>query len=589
DREAGVAQVAQVDIVLEVGQTSESVTVSAAGAELIDTSSAAVSGKIVSQLVDNLPLNGRNFFDLAVTLPNVSLQSLGTQISMGSFSQNAVFGTSQANPIFRSSGIFAAGNRDSAVNVTIDGVNVQSSNYGTTNPQQPPSAIEEVKIQVSGMNAEFGYGVASVNVITKSGSNRFHGLAYEYLRNEKLDANYFFSNLANQGRQPYRQNQFGGAAGGPVVPNKLFFFAAYEGLRVRQSTFSIETVPPDDLRNGDFSAFRPPGPNGAFLATPTIYNPYRFDPATGMRQPFPGNKIPLGPTALCAPRPTCVDPVALKFLQQYVARSNAAIDGIPRLIGDTRQQLDQDQGILRVDWVKSSNTRIYGRFSHLVAPTIGSGLQSLEGLSQNGNDWVASAHWTQVMSSSAVNDLTIGFARPNWYYGRDLNVPDVSADIGLTNTSALTGGPSFGGTGYTLNPSLTFVLEATDNIYQIGDDLTKILGKHNLKFGFQGIERRFYFPIQAQDKGFFNFSSVFTEACPAGNAACEAALRSSGQDRGGNAFASYLLGASLNGLFQLNGALYAGHKRYYGAYAQDSWRVSTRLTLNYGLRYDYWS
>jgi hypothetical protein len=146
NRMAGVAQVAQVDIALQMGQTSESVTVSAAGAELIDTSSAAVSGTIVAKLVENLPLNGRNFFDLAVTLPNVSLQGIGTQISMGAFSQNAVFGTSVANPIFRSSGIFAAGNRDSSVNVTIDGVNVQSSNYGTTNPQQPPSTIEEVEI-----------------------------------------------------------------------------------------------------------------------------------------------------------------------------------------------------------------------------------------------------------------------------------------------------------------------------------------------------------------------------------------------------------------------------------------------------------
>src|SRR5947208_13258912 len=105
DRVAGVAQVAQVDITLQVGQITESVTVSAAGAELIDTSSAAVSGTIVSKLVGNLPLNGRNFFDLAVTLPNVSLQGIGTQISMGAFSQNAVFGTSVANPIFRSSGI----------------------------------------------------------------------------------------------------------------------------------------------------------------------------------------------------------------------------------------------------------------------------------------------------------------------------------------------------------------------------------------------------------------------------------------------------------------------------------------------------
>src|SRR5690349_160833 len=143
DRVARVAQIAQVDVVLQVGDTNQSVTVSAANAELIDTSSAAVSGTIVSKLVDNLPLNGRNFFDLAVTLPNVSLQSLGTQVSMGSASQNFVFGTSPASPIFRASGLFPAGNRDSSVNVTFDGVNDLSSNYGTTNPQQPPSSIEE--------------------------------------------------------------------------------------------------------------------------------------------------------------------------------------------------------------------------------------------------------------------------------------------------------------------------------------------------------------------------------------------------------------------------------------------------------------
>ncbi|MFN0166574.1 MAG: carboxypeptidase regulatory-like domain-containing protein [Bryobacteraceae bacterium] len=588
DRVARVAQVAQVDVSLQVGQASESVTVSAAGAELIDTSSAATSGTIVTKLVENLPLNGRNFFDLAVTLPNVSLQGIGTQISMGSFSQNAVFGTSVANPIFRSSGIFAAGNRDSSVNVSIDGVNVQSSNYGTTNPQQPPSAIEEVKIQVSGMNAEFGYGVASVNVITKSGSNRLHGEVYEFLRNEKLDSNYFFANLAGQRRRPYRQNQFGGAAGGPILANKLFFFAAYEGMRVRQSTFTIATVPPDELRNGDFSAFRTPQAGGTFGPTPTIYNPYRFNAVTGLREPFPGNRIPIGPTTLCAPRPSCVDPVSYKFLQDYVARSNAVVDGIPRLIGDTRQRLNQDQGVLRVDWVKSVNTRVYGRFSRMVSPSVGTGLQSLEGLQQDGKDHVAAVHWTQLISPTTVNDFTVGFARPNWYYGRDLTVPDVSAAIGLRNTSGLRGGPSFGGTGYGMNASLTFVLVATDNIFQLGDDFTKVIGRHNLKFGFQGIERRFYFPIQAQDKGSFNFSSIFTEACPAGRAACETALRDSARDRGGNAFASYLLGASLNGLFQLNGAEYMGHKRYYGAYAQDSWRVSIRLTLNYGLRYDYW-
>lgn len=589
NRVAQVTQTAQVDVALQVGETSESVTVSAAGAELINTTSAEISGTIDTKLVQNLPLNGRNFFDLAVTLPHVSLQSLSPQASFAAFSANAVFGANQTSPIFRQSGIFAAGNRDSATNVSVDGVNIQSSVYRQATPQTPPSAIQEVKIHVSGMNAEFGNGVAAVNVITKGGANDFHGEVYHYLRNEKTDANFFFNNLNARRRNPYRQNQFGGALGGPIIRNKVFFFGAYEGLRVRQSSFSFVTAPPDELRSGDFSQFRPAGPGGTFLPTPTIYNPYRRDPVTGLRQPFPGNRIPLGPTDLCAPRPTCVDPVTLKFLQDFVPRTNTTIDGIPRFAGDSRQIIDSDQGVIRIDWAKSEKDRIYGRWSRTVAPSTNQPIESLAGLSQNGRDMSATLHWTRVVGASLVNDVLIGYARPYWLYSKDLATPDVASAIGLRNSSSLGGSPSFSATGYNMNASLSFYLEGTDNIYQLGDDLTYIRGRHNFKFGGQGIERRFYYPSQSNDKGSFSFSPVYTAACPDGNAACTAARQAGGLDLGGNAFASYLLGAPTNMLFQLNNAIYRGHKRYYGFYAQDSWRLNRRLTLNLGLRYEHWT
>ena len=589
NRVAQVTQSAQVDVMLEVGETSESVTVSAEGAELISTTTAEVAGTIESQLVNTIPLNGRNFFDLATFLPHVSLQNLGPQMSFAGFSQNPVFGNGQNNPIFRSSGIFAAGNRDSGTNVSIDGVNIQSSVYRQAAPEQPPSAIQEVKIHVSSMNAEFGNGVAAVNVITKSGSNQFHGEAYDYLRNDKFDANYFFNNLNARGKSPYRQNQFGGALGGPVLHNKLFFFAAYEGLRIRQSSLAIIGPPPVELRNGDFSNFHPPGPGvGVFLPTPTIYNPYRFDPKTGLRQPFPGNKIPLGLTDLCAPRPACVDPVALKFLQNYVLLPNTVIDGIPRYVGFSRQVLDSDQGLTRVDWAKSASSRVYGRYSRTISPSANVSVESLAGLSQNSLDQNAALHWTKIVSASTVNDLMLGYARPYWLYAKDVNAPDAAPVIGLLNTSQLGGGPSFSN-GYNMNSSLSFYLEGTDNIYQIGDDITQVRGRHSLKFGFQAIERRFYYNNQSNDKGSFTFTPAFTAACPAGSAACDMARQATGLDAGGNAFASYLLGLPLSGLFQLNAAPYRGYKRYYGGYAQDSWRVSGKLTLNYGLRYEYWA
>jgi hypothetical protein len=590
NRVAQVSQTAQVDFTLQIGETTESVTVSAEGAELLSTSSAEVAGTIENRLVQELPLNGRNFFDLAVTLPHVALQHLSPQSSFAAFSANAVFGANQTSPIFRQSGIFAAGNRDSATNVSIDGVNIQSSVYRQATPQTPPSAIQEVKIHVSSMNAEFGNGVAAVNVITKSGSNEYHGELYYYLRNEKTDANYFFNNLASREKNPFRQNQFGGAAGGPLWRNKLFFFGAYEGFRVRQSSFSFVTVPPDDLRNGDFSTFRPPGAGGTFLPTPTIYNPYRRNATTGLREPFPGNRIPLGPTDLCAPKPSCVDPVALKFLQDYVPRANTTIDGIPRFAGDARQVIDSDQGILRLDWAKSEKDRLYGRFSRTVAPSSSLPIENLAGLSQNGQDMSASVHWTRVISTNLVNDLLAGYARPYWLYSKDLATPDVAAAIGLLNSSGLGGSPGFGGTGYSMNSSLSFYLEGTDNLYQLGDDLTYTRGSHNFKFGGQVIERRFYYGSQSNDKGSFTFSPVYTRACPDGNTACSAAAEAAGitLNSTGNAFASYLLGAPTNILFQLNNANFRGHKRYYGFYAQDSWRLSKRLTLNIGLRYEHW-
>jgi len=586
NRVAQVTQSAQVDVRLEVGEASEAVTVSAAGAELLSTSTAEISGTIDSRLVNQIPLNGRNFFDLATMLPHVSLQNNGSQLSFAGFASNAVLGNNTATPLFRPTGIFSAGNRDSATNVSIDGVNIQSSVYRQATIQEPPSAIEEVKIHVSSTNAEVGNGVAAVNVITKSGSNQFHGEAYEFLRNEKLDANYFFNNLSGKGKSAYRQNQYGGALGGPAIKDKLFFFAAYEGLRVRQTTLATLTPPPSDIRTGDYSNFHPPGAGtGVFLPTPTIYNPYAYDPNTGIRQPFPDNKIPLGPTGLCAPRPTCADPVTLKFLQDYVLQPNTVIDGIQRYVGPSRQILDSDQGLFRIDFSQSSTSRIYGRYGKTLAPSATASPESLAGLAQNSRDQNTAVHWTKVISASTVNDVMLGYARPYWIYAKDINVPDVGKAIGLKNTSGLGGGPGFS-TGYSMNSSLSFYLEGTDNIYQISDDLTHIRGRHSFKFGFQVIERRFYYNNQSNDKGSFSFTQAATAMCPDGAAGCAGMNTAS---KGGNQFASYLLGLSLNAVFQLNAAPYRGNKRYYGAYAQDSWRVNQKLTLNYGLRYEYWS
>ncbi len=363
NRVAEVTESAQVDFVLQLGEASQLVTVSAEGAELITTASTEIGSTISANLVENIPLNGGDFFALASVMPYVSMQNFTSQFTQAANSQNLTLGLNNSNPMWRDSGIFAAGSRDSATNTSIDGLNVQSARYGQTAPQQPPEAIEEMRVHVSSMNAEFGYGVGAVNIITKGGSNQIHGSLYEYFRNDALDANGFFANTAGRAKSPWRQNQFGGTAGAPVIKNKLFFFVTYEGLRVRESQFSSGVQPPPaDIRTGDFSNFHP---NGANTPVPTIFDPFNYNSTTGLRTPFPGNKIPQNR----------FDPVTAAFLNNWVELPNTTLNGQATYIGNGKQTLDEDQGLARVDYTRGSNTRIYGRFGTMISPGTNYGVE----------------------------------------------------------------------------------------------------------------------------------------------------------------------------------------------------------------------
>ncbi|MBM3740444.1 MAG: hypothetical protein FJW39_32230 [Acidobacteria bacterium] len=194
-----------------------------------------------------------------------------------------------------------------------------------------------------------------------------------------------------------------------------------------------------------------------------------------------------------------------------------------------------------------------------------------------------------MVSASTVADTTLGYARSKWFLGRITGVPDVAAEIGIKNTPPIGGGPIFAGSGFNLNqPAQTF-LDATENLYQLGQDATHVRGRHSLKFGGQLINRRLYYPRDPNNKGQFTFTRRYSNACPAGRADCTAALRATGRDDGGLPFADFLLGTASNVLFQQNSAPYHAHRLYGGLYVQDSWRATTRLTVNIGLRYEHWT
>ena len=433
-------------------------------------------------------------------------------------------------------------------------------------------------MQTASANAEFGYGASAVNVITKNGTNDFHGEVFWQHRNDNLDANDFFTNLAGGELPEYKRNKFGATLGGPIIKDKLHFFSNYEGSRLRQSVQGSAAVPSAEVRKGDLSNYRPLQPGGGLGPTPTIYNPYDYDSKTGLRRPFSGNKIPSN----------LLDP-AMQGLLKYTALPNTVIDGIPSFSGRRGTTIDENQYSNRIDWSRSTNTTVHGRYTYAEREAVGGGLLALQGESTPTSTHSSVINWTQLLSPTLVNDLSVSYSRTKWGIGRlTQGVADISKEIGLANTSRLPGSPGVSVPDFAVATSSDYLWDPTQNTYQIKDDFSITRGKHGFKFGAHITERRMYFLKEGSDKGSFGFDNIFTRACPIGNEVCEQARVAAGLDVGGLGFADLLLGAAFRDFVQVRPVTWHGFQRYYGFYAQDTWQVTSRLTINLGLRYEHW-
>ena len=259
--ELEVNQIARIDFVMEPGALSETVQVMDS-APLLESNTSSVGQVIETKAVSDLPLNGRNFAQLAILGPGVTGVGYAASGTIGS-------GT-RPDDMRPGTELFSNGNREQSNNFMLDGVDNNFRRNGLITLRPSVEAVREFKIQTNLFQAEQGRNPgATINVITKSGSNLFHGSAYEFFRNSQLDAKNFFAKPGSAKPQ-YQQNQFGASAGGPIRHDKLFFFADYEGYRKRQGTFaSVNTVPTAAVRNGDFSAVRP------------VFNPFSVRPAPG--------------------------------------------------------------------------------------------------------------------------------------------------------------------------------------------------------------------------------------------------------------------------------------------------------------------
>jgi hypothetical protein len=571
--QVNVEAAVRVDVGLEVGDVNQSVEVTAA-APLLQTENTSLSQVVQSRSVQELPLNGRNVLNLVQIVPGVVPQGS----SDGSLTGKNVF----AGGNFQIGG--GTANQSAAY---YDGVPMNDT-YGNIVAIIPSQdAVSEFRVQTNSNSAEFGrYTGGVINIASRSGSNDFHGTLYEFHRNKVLNASNFFANATGAGKPPFVQNQFGGTVGGPVVKDKIFFFAGYEGFRQRQGNLFRLTVPTADMLRGDFSNYR----NAAGDVIP-IYDPLTQCGAHGnaacpagvtdQRTPFPNNIIPanrINPIARrLADFPIWGAPTGPgdPFTQNFNFARNASTGG------------DNDQLNFRGDFNISDKQRLLARYtrwksSNLPVDVYGNGQRNGDPFSPESftTDHAVLAD-TYTLSSTSILDVRAGFMR--WYYNRTpgnlgIDLVDqfgfpsyynqLEAIDGVTPLNTI---PGIGATGY--NFISTGLLAARDNTYTLTPTLTQIIGRHTLKFGGELRRADINYFQNNNPTGSFQFTNVFTSR----NALNPGAT--------GSPIASFLLGYPATANTQTS-PFTAGSIRYQGYFINDTFQVNRKLTLNLGVRWE---
>ena len=400
-----VNQIARIDVSSKLGETTQTVESHRRRPAPADGNAGHRRYDFVDE-TDQLPLNGRNFASLTLLIPGA------VSTSPGAMNTVARFQGSGSRPQVN-------GNREQTNNFILDGVDINQSMDNQIGYQPNVDALEEVKVVTGNAGAEFGnVGGASVVMSIKSGTNEFHGNVFEFLRNDKLDANGFFNNRNNVKKQALRQNIFGGTFGGPIKRNKMFFFVDYEQTERRISGPATATVAPAAWRNGDLSQF-------LNLATPTIIR----DPATGTsagtRTPFPNNQIPVA--RFSQPARFLFGNPSLYPLANNIGTGNLGITG--NYIGGTRNFLSNKQGDAKVDYRLNEKDNLMFRYSKGVYDTYGS--QAALPINMPGGNfgptWSLVSSWTRTWSPTLVSDNRFSYS----LIGIDDRVIDWSGQLGL--------------------------------------------------------------------------------------------------------------------------------------------------------------
>jgi hypothetical protein len=572
-------QRARVDFQMQVGRISETVEV-AARAPLLESQSSSLGTVIGQQFIGELPLNGRNFVTLALLTPGVNGagSSVGGTIMSGTRPDDRRPGTE----------IFSNGNRENSNNFLYDGVDNNDRLTLSIVLRPGVDAIREFKVQTNLYSADLGRNSgAVVDVVSKSGTNDIHGSVFEFLRNSAMDARNFF-NAKGTPFPTFRYNQFGFSLGGPVVVpkyngrNKTFWFVDYEGFRRNLQQFLTGTIPTAGIRNGDFSG----EPN-------RIYDPLstRPDPARAgsfVRDPFPNNTIPRDRW----------DPVTAKLLTAYPLPLTSGI--VNNYSTNLSQTQNWNQGDVRLDHQFTPNDNFFARWSiqhtETVTPYTFPAVQ-IPGVSKPvglGNEdsfagpafnpvQHAVASYTKVLSPRLINDLRVGFNRFVLNYTAEGAVDggDLGNELGVKNSnthplqSVL---PIFSPSGYIgTGHSRSLPIFRRENTFQYMDNMTFTVGAHTLKWGANFTRRQITEYQTNRGNGRFNFSPAFTDS------------RGAVAGASGNSMASFILGYAT--LIEQDFTLaWTGQRGWEtGLYFADDYHLTKKLTINLGMRWEYYS
>ena len=554
DLELQIQQTARVDFTLQIGQSTQVVEVTA-GAPLLNTENSTVGAVIENRRIVDLPLNGRNFLALVQLVPNVSA-------GFGNSQQAAkALGGSRAQQ-----NISVAGARSEFNHFTLDGVENTDPNFNSYVFLPSIDALQEFKVQTGIYPAEFGRGIGQINVSTKSGTNAFHGAAFEFLRNDKVDAaDYAFVRAAP--KNPFKWNQYGYVFGGPVwIPkiydgrNRLFFMSNYEGFNERKALLGIYSVPTAAMRAGDFSGF------------PAIYDPKtRVQTANGITATaFQGNII----------QPQRISSQALALLK-FIPLPNVNTGGLSSNLQEQDPLIiDKTQFTQRIDFVENAKSNWYGRVSwgsetQTQLPAVG---QTAAKISTQPNQQMISN--SRILKPTIINEFRathVGFA--NSATTPLAGVEDVSTEAGLVGVApppSAWGVPALNITPFSpFGDTTNGPYVNKDDLFQFVDNISWIKGKHSLRFGAEVRRDRFNVIGNSSGRGRYDFNGFATQnpALPLGSGSV-------------TAMADFLLGYPLNSTLAVGLGFAQFRSTSQNYYIDDTWRIHPKVTVSVGLRYE---